>query len=72
MINAKKSRVLSAEQMKVLSQYKGKMRVVKWKCQEHLLLAKDEVAEKQTILIEASRAKRPLEILKEKELKRFI
>ncbi|MBU3917325.1 flagellar export protein FliJ [bacterium] len=70
MNSAKQARVLSTEQMKLLSQFKGRMEVVMGQCQENLVIAKNAVAAKQKVLIEASRAKKTLEILKEKELKR--
>ncbi len=70
MNSTKYAGILSAEQMKLLSQFKGRMKVVMGQCQESLAIAKNEVAEKQKVLIEASRAKKTLEILKDKEMKR--
>ncbi|MCP4754223.1 MAG: flagellar export protein FliJ [Proteobacteria bacterium] len=69
---AKESRLFTIEQMKFLANFKSRMRVVTADCNNRLEAAKKEVKEKQLILIEASKAKKTLEILKEKENKRYL
>lgn len=69
--NVKKAKILSIDQMRFLSTYKDRMKVVLSKCHQRLIKAQKKVKEQQTELIEASKARKTLEILKEKELKRF-
>ena len=67
----KKSGTFNIEQMRFLFSYKKRMKVVLTDCHVKLGNARIKVAEKQKELIEASRARKTLEILKEKEEKRF-
>ncbi len=67
----KKSNITSINQMKFLSQFKDRMKVVLANEEKSLSNARVVVAEKQKDLIEASKARKTLEILKEKEIKRF-
>lgn len=69
---AKGSKIFSIDQMKFLSRFKGKMKVDLAACHNQLEIAKKEVGEKQQDLIEASKTKKTLEILKEKEEKRYL
>lgn len=68
----KRSNVTSINQMKFLSRFKARMKVVLAEKHKMLLDAQNVVDEKQKELIEASKARKTLEILKEKELKRFM
>ncbi len=68
----KQSGVFTIEQMKYLSNFKQRMKVVLADCFESLEKAKAGVVKSQQALIEASRSKKTLEILKEKEQKRFM
>jgi len=70
--HAKESRIFSVDQMLFLSRFKNKMKVDLSKCHEELEGAKKEVWDKQQDLIEASKKKKTLEILKEKEEKRYL
>lgn len=58
------------DQMKMLSAFKSRMSLKLEEQQKELDTARKEVAEKQKNLIEASRDRKTLEILKEKEFKR--
>jgi len=69
---AKQSHCVSVDQMRFISQFKKRLRVVLAKRGNDLEAAQKEVAVKQQALIEASRAKKTLEILKEKEEKRYL
>lgn len=67
----KKSNITSIDQMMFLSRFKARMKIVLAKTRKRLKDAQGVVAEKQKELIEASKARKTLEILKEKEIKRF-
>lgn len=67
----KHSNQFDLEQMKFLSQFKSRMKVVLADCHQRLVKAAEMVAARQHDLIQASKARKTLEILKEKELKRF-
>ncbi len=69
---AKESKIFSVDQMRFLSRFKSKMKVDLTRCHEQLAIAKKDVWEKQQDLIEASKTKKTLEILKEKEEKRYL
>ncbi len=68
----KQERHFTIDQMKFFSRFKGRMTVVLADCFGQLETAKKEVSEQQQNLIEASRAKKTLEILKEKEQKKYL
>ena len=68
----KETRVFTIDQMMFLSHFKARMKIVLGQHHQQLKTAKQEVAEKQQALIEASRAKKTLEILKEKEMKKYL
>lgn len=68
----KQSGGVMIEQMKFLSHFKARMKVVQAKNHVQLTSIKAEVSKKQQALIEASRAKKTLEILRDKEEKRFL
>lgn len=67
----KRSAAFDLEQMRFLSRFKARMKVVLAGNLQKLSEAQKIVAEKQQELIEASKARKTLEILKEKEVKRF-
>ncbi len=67
----KKSNITSISQMVFLSRFKARMKIVLANTRKSLNEAQVTVAEKQKELIEASKARKTLEILKEKEIKRF-
>lgn len=67
----KRSEAFDLEQMRFLSHFKERMRVVLATNHQRLEDARKIVTGKQQELIEASRARKTLEILKEKEVKRF-
>ena len=67
----KMSNTFSIEQMKSLSHFKSRMKVVLARCQQDLQGAQHKVAEQQKILIEASKARKTLEILREKESRKY-
>lgn len=67
----KQSTQVNLEQMRFLSHFKSRMQVVLADCRQRLSKAEKHVANKQSELIQASKARKTLEILKEKELKRF-
>jgi flagellar FliJ protein len=69
--NMKHSQSFNLEQMRFLSRFKARMKVVLADCHQRLEEAEVVVAKKQQLLIEASKARKTIEILKEKELKRF-
>ncbi|MCG8334797.1 MAG: flagellar export protein FliJ [Proteobacteria bacterium] len=69
--NMKRSQSFDLEQMRFLSRFKSRMKVVLAHCHERLEKAEVVVAERQQALIQASKARKTIEILKEKELKRF-
>jgi flagellar export protein FliJ len=70
--DALQSRHVSIDQMRFLSDFKNRMREALIVCHRELMAAQEAVARKQQALIEASRAKRTLEILREKEEKRYL
>lgn len=57
-------------QMKLLSNFKNRMGLKLEQCSKELEFAQKEVAEKQVSLIEASKGRKTLEILKEKEFQK--
>ena len=67
----KKSAVFDVNQVRFLFSFKQRMTVVLADCHIKLNAAREIVAEKQKELIEASKARKTLEILKEKEEKRY-
>lgn len=67
----KKMKQLSIEHMKYLSQFKQRMKVVLTDYHQKLEVAKKRVAERQHALLEASKKRKTLEILKEKEYRKF-
>lgn len=70
--SSKQSRFFTIDQMRFLTHFKSRMRVVLAGHYQQLETAKKEVEKKQHALIEASRKKRTLEILEEKEKKRYL
>jgi flagellar export protein FliJ len=72
MNQAKQSQTFTIRQLKSLSGFKGRMKYTLALRMKELEAAKKEVAEKQQALIEASKLKRTLEILKEKEEKKYL
>lgn len=68
----KRSEFFDLEQMRFLSRFKSRMKIVMANCQSRLAVSRIKVAEKQMELINAAKARKTLEILKEKELKRFV
>ena len=69
---AKESRYMTINQMIFLTGFKNRMKVVLAESYEQLQAAQKEVEEKQLALIEASKARKTIEILKEKEEKRYL
>ena len=69
---AKASRYMDINQMIFLSGFKNRMKVVLAENYEQLKNARTEVKEKQFALVEASKARKTIEILKEKEEKRYL
>ncbi len=69
--NMKRSQFFNLEQMRFLSRFKSRMKVVLADCHQRLEEAEITVAKRQQVLIQASKARKTIEILKEKELKRF-
>jgi flagellar protein FliJ len=67
----KRSDFFNIEQMRILSRFKARMKVVTTEKRQELSEAEKITAGKQKELIEASKARKTLEILKEKEVKRF-
>lgn len=72
MNRAKEARSFTIRELKSLSGFKGRMKHDLALRSQELEAAKKEVAEKQQALIEASKLKRTLEILREKEEKRYL
>ena len=72
MNRAKQNQMFTIRQLKSLSGFKGRMKYTLSLRKKELEEAKKEVAEKQQALIEASKLKKTLEILKEKEEKRYL
>jgi flagellar export protein FliJ len=72
MNQAKQAQTFTIRQLKSLSGFKGRMKYTLALRTQELEAAKKEVAEKQQALIEASKLKRTLEILKEKEEKKYL
>jgi len=72
MNQAKQSRSFTIRELKSLSGFKGRMKHLLTLRHRELEEAKKEVLEKQQELIEASKLKKTLEILKEKEEKRYL
>ncbi|MBU2648576.1 flagellar export protein FliJ [bacterium] len=72
MNQAKQARIFTIRQLKSLSGFKGRMKHTLALRMKELAVAKKAVMEKQEALIEASRSKKTLEILKEKEEKRYL
>ena len=68
---AKESRYMDINQMIFVSDFKNRMKVVLAQTNERLQLAIKEVEEKQMALVEASKSRKTIEILKEKEEKRY-
>jgi flagellar FliJ protein len=68
----KRSDFFNLEQMRFLSRFKSHMKIVMTDCQKRLATSKIKVSEKQKELINAAKARKTLEILKEKEQKRFM
>ena len=69
---AKESRFMNIKQMIFLTDFKNRMKVVLIQTHQQLQAARKEVEEKQLALIEASKARKTIEILKEKEEKRYL
>jgi len=69
---SKQSRTFTIRELKSLSGFKGRMKHLLALKMKELERAKKEVHDKQQALIEASRLKRTLEILREKEEKRYL
>ena len=69
---AKESRFMNINQMIFLTDFKNRMKVVLIQTHQQLQAARKEVEEKQLALIEASKARKTIEILKEKEEKRYL
>lgn len=72
MNRAKESRTFNVRQLKSLSGFKGRMKHVLSLRMKDLEAAQKEVHEKQQALIEASKLKKTLEILRDKEEKRYL
>ncbi len=72
MNQAKQSRSFTIRELKALSGFKGRMKHLLALRNRELEDAKKAVLEKQQELIEASKLKKTLEILKEKEEKRYL
>ncbi len=72
MNQAKQARSFTIRELKSLSGFKGRMKHTLVLRRQELEEAKKEVYEKQQALIEASKLKRTLEILREKEEKRYL
>ena len=70
--SAKESRFMDINQMIFLTDFKSRMKVVLAKTNEDLQSAKKEVEEKQLALISASKARKTIEILRDKEEKRYL
>ena len=69
---AKVSRYMDVNQMIFLSDFKNRMKVVLAENNQRLQDAREEVKDKQLALVEASKARKTIEILKEKEEKRYL
>ena len=69
---AKQAQTFTIRQLKSLSGFKGRMKYTLALRMKELEAAKKEVSEKQQALIEASKLKKTLEILKEKEEKKYL
>ncbi len=72
MNQAKQAQTFNIRQLKSFSGFKGRMKYTLALRMKELEAAKKEVSEKQQILIEASKLKKTLEILKEKEEKQYL
>jgi flagellar export protein FliJ len=72
MNQAKQNQTFTIRQLKSLSGFKGRMKYTLSLRMKELEAAKKEVSEKQQALIEASKLKKTLEILKEKEEKKYL
>jgi len=72
MNHAKQAQTFTIRQLKSLSGFKGRMKYTLALRLKELEAAKKEVFEKQQALIEASKLKKTLEILKEKNEKRYL
>ena len=72
MNQAKQARSFTIRELKSLSGFKGRMKHTLALRHQELEEAKKEVHEKQQALIEASKLKRTLEILRDKEEKRYL
>jgi len=68
---AKQSGKFTINQMKFASTFKEKMKKDLTLSNQELTTAKEKVAEKQQLLLAASKAKKTMEILKEREKKRY-
>ncbi|MDH5560120.1 MAG: flagellar export protein FliJ [Deltaproteobacteria bacterium] len=69
---SKMSKSFTIDQLRHLSYYKDKMKVELGFCGQELIKAKKEVEEKQQALIQASKARKTIEILRDKEFKRYL
>ena len=67
----KRSEYFNIDQMRFLYSFKTRMKVVLADCHNRLAVAREKGSEKQKELIEASKKRKTMEILKEKEEKGF-